>query len=239
MTMRGETAMPPAAVLREVGALRRRARADRHAYWFPLLLFGFLTVGALPLYVERLRCDSSGLCVTAAGPGRRVLFVLGGAVLSESSLIGWYWLAALLIGGLATVWWYRWRAHRRGVQGRVGLAVLVGFVTLAAMFGGVLSWFGPYPWVLANLHGTGAFLVIATGLLALAWLERSVWLTVSAVVYAIATGLAIFYDVDNVSYLMGLHLPSRYWQWPNVLLPALVLLVGGGIAAVAGRRGPR
>jgi hypothetical protein len=229
-----EGAVAPAALLREVGALRRRTRADRHAYWFPLLLFGVLTLGSLPLYVERWPCGGADVCSTTFGPGQRVLFALGGSVLGRP-LIGWYWLAALLVGGLATVWWYRWHARRRGVQGRVGVALLVGLVVLGALLGAGVSWLVSYPIMMANLHGTAAFLVIAVGLLALVWLERSVWLAVVALGYAVAAGLAIFYDVVNLTARLGWY-SVRYSQWPNVLLPALVLLIGGAVAAAGSRR---
>jgi hypothetical protein len=227
-------AVPPAAVLEEVGALRRRARTDRHAYWFPLLLFGVLTVASLPLYVERPVCGGAGVCVVSLPGGPLPLFRLGGSVVGTVA-IGWYWLAALLGGGLLTVGWYRWRAARRGVQGRIGVAVLVSLVVLAALLGGVLSWFGPNPAGLSTTHGTSAFLVIAIGLLTLVWLERSAWLGVVAVAYAGASGLATFYDVENLTSGFGWY-SQRYSQWPNVLLPALVLLLGGGVAALAARR---
>lgn len=237
MTTNEGTAVPPAALLQEVGALRRRTRVDRHAYWFPLLLFGVLTLGSLPLYVERWPCGGADVCSETFGPGQRALFALGGSVLGQSVRIGWYWLAALLAGGLATVWWYRWHARRRGVQGRVGVALLVGLVALVALVGASFTWLFSYVIVAANLRGTAAFLVIAIGLLVLTWLERSIGLAVVAVAYAVAAGLAIFYDMSNLTYRIGVDVPWRYSLWANVLPPALVLLIGGGVAALADRRG--
>jgi hypothetical protein len=38
----------PADLLGEMRVLRRRARAARHAYWFPLVLFGVLTCASVP-----------------------------------------------------------------------------------------------------------------------------------------------------------------------------------------------
>src|ERR1700735_4692245 len=40
-----------ANLLGEMAALRRRARAARHAYWFPLVLFGLLTCASAPFYI--------------------------------------------------------------------------------------------------------------------------------------------------------------------------------------------
>ena len=41
----------PGVLLADLARLRRQTRAARHAYWFPLILFGLLTCGAAPLYV--------------------------------------------------------------------------------------------------------------------------------------------------------------------------------------------
>src|ERR1017187_6791717 len=42
----------PAELLGELAVVRRRTRSARHAYWFPLVLFGLLTCAAAPLYVS-------------------------------------------------------------------------------------------------------------------------------------------------------------------------------------------
>ena len=46
-----DPARDEAALLAEMKALRRRARTARHAYWFPLVLFGLLTCASVPFYV--------------------------------------------------------------------------------------------------------------------------------------------------------------------------------------------
>jgi hypothetical protein len=232
MTTNDDTApVSPAALLRQVGALRRRARADRRGYWVPLLIFGVLTLGSLPLYVEHWSCAGNDLC-TVSGYGWSALDRIGGGVLGDKAALGWYWLAALLAGGLATVGWYRWQAQRRGVQGRIGIAVAAGLVGVAALFAAGLTWFPPYLAVV-SYHGTAAFLVIAFGLLGLAWLERSIALGVVAVGYSVAAGFAMFYDMVNVFYRIGWEPPDGYHAWPNVLVPALVLLAGAGIGALS------
>jgi len=87
-----------------------------------------------------------------------------------------------------------------------------------------------------TVRGTFAFLIIAASLGVLAWAERSRGLAVIAVIYAATALLASLYDIENVI--------SLGYDWspylPNVVLPALVLLVGGAIAFVAqrGRRSP-
>ena len=42
----------PASLLSEARRLRRRARSTRHAYWLPLVLFGLLTLGSAPFYIQ-------------------------------------------------------------------------------------------------------------------------------------------------------------------------------------------
>ena len=46
----GERTAGQADLLGEMKALRRQARAARHAYWFPLVLFGLLTCASVPFY---------------------------------------------------------------------------------------------------------------------------------------------------------------------------------------------
>jgi hypothetical protein len=228
--------LAPATLLAEVGALRQRARADRRGYWVPLLLFGLLTLGSLPLYVlAPLRCPPNVLCGGPLGPGFEIP-ALGGHYQTHRTALGWYWFAALLVGGLITVWWYRWHGRRRGVQGSAGVAVLVGLVGLAALLAGSSIWWWKVPYLMVTDRGTSAFLVIALGLLALAWLERSGGLAVIAVAYTGAALLATLYDLVNITSRLGWDLyATRYALWPNVLLPAAVLLVGAGSAALGNR----
>lgn len=85
-----------ADILGELAELRRRAREDRHAYPFPLLFFGVTSLAALPLH--------------APGPSPRAFDVRHPAALSL------YWSVVLVVGGLATVWWYRRRGARVGIE---------------------------------------------------------------------------------------------------------------------------
>jgi hypothetical protein len=74
-------------LLADVRRLKKRARADRHAYAAPLLLFGVL-IALAPLSYAR---DNS----------------LG------QPLATLYWVASVAFGVRATVWWY----HHRGAKG--------------------------------------------------------------------------------------------------------------------------
>src|ERR1035438_6339375 len=71
----------PQTVLSELAAVRRRTRSARHAYWFPLVLFGLLICAAAPLY-DRTSPLPRGFAVftsTAATPT-----ILGGLGLNSS-----------------------------------------------------------------------------------------------------------------------------------------------------------
>ncbi|MCE6998054.1 hypothetical protein LZG04_25125 [Saccharothrix sp. S26] len=86
-----------ADLLGDLADLRRRAREDRHAYAFPLLFFGVASFLALPLYAP-------------AEPSARGLDV------RHPALLDLYWSVVLVVGGLATVWWYRRRGARVGIE---------------------------------------------------------------------------------------------------------------------------
>ena len=232
-------------LLSEMKALRRKARAARHAYWFPLVLFGLLICASIPFY----RQPSGGPGQTA-GAVRVPVFspFLSGAVGIASGNLWYFWLAALLGGLLLTYLWYRWHARRIGLQTPArGYLIAMGALTLAAILIPPLTLSGPH-W-LRFLHrlavlwpgdltvrGTFPFLIIASGLLVLAWAERSLGLTLVAVVYTGAALLASLYDIENVTSRLGWNLPLDSQWLPNVLLPALVLLIAGAGAFLVQRR---
>src|SRR5262245_33166686 len=225
-----------AGLLEEMAALRRRTRADRHGYWFPLVLFGLLTVAAAPLYVahDLPPADEADGDVLRGPPY---------GLLPGTGRVGPYWLAALIVGGLLTVWWYRRRGRRIGPQGAGAVAVVSAALVVAAA--AVLG-FMPLGRILWPLdRGYGATLVIAVGLIALARAERSFVLTAITAVYTGAALLANFYNVENVLFDLGWDPftahpdQARFTPLPNLLLPGLVLLLAGaatGLAAFARRR---
>ena len=239
--------MPPEPgagdLLGELSRLRRRTRAARHAYWFPLVLFGLLTCAAAPLYTA----------TAAPGPGGgyragATLPLLGGLPGARGGLsLGWYWAVALTAGYLATVLWYRRHARRAGVRTPARGYLVAGIAaTAAAIVLPPLTRWMPWLGVLwrpfgdAWIRGTLAFLVIAIGLWVLARAERSRGLAVIALVYTGAALLASLYNVENVVFRLG-WTPAGPAGWrlaalPNVLLPALVLLAAGTSALIAQRR---
>ena len=99
-----------AETLQQVEGARRRTRSDLTAFWFPLVLFGALTLVSAPV-----------------------------AVLSNAATLGAYWAVAGPVGGIATGWYYWRREQRLGVEGpalpyvATAVAVLVG----ALLAGGI------------------------------------------------------------------------------------------------------
>jgi hypothetical protein len=238
-----EQAGPTADLAGELRALRRRTRTDRHAYWFPLVLFGLITCGAIPFYLQ-------GTPAGRGAPSGPALPMLGGFLAHRH--LGYYWLVALLAGVLLTLLWYRRNARRVGLQTPalgylVTVAVLTGLALAIPLLSQVRS-----PHSLRWLHhlqllwpgdlvirGTFPFVIIAVGLWALAWAERSRALAVIAAAYTGAALLASLYDVENVLFRIGWNPgPGQYdlTTLPNVLLPALVLLAAGAGAFAVQRR---
>jgi hypothetical protein len=246
-----EQASADAALLGDMRALRRRARAARHAYWFPLALFGVLTCASVPFYIQQDTQEAGG--VTAGVSGPPALPLLGGypGFLTQPGL-GYYWLAALLAGLLATLLWYRWNARRVGVATPArGYIITVAVLTALAVVVPLLSRAGGPDWLRLLsvllpgdlvIRGTFPFVIIAAGLWVLAWAERSRALAVIAAVYTGSALLATLYDVENVLFRLGWNPSPGEWRLtslPNVLLPALVLLAAAaGAFAVQRHRRP-
>ncbi|HEY2237813.1 MAG TPA: hypothetical protein VGI21_03435 [Streptosporangiaceae bacterium] len=240
-----------ADLLGEMRVLRRRARAARHAYWFPLVLFGVLTCASVPFYLQLNRPAGAG--TGAAVPGPQLPF-LGGAFAGSAVQhdLGYYWLAALLGGLLLTLLWYRRNARRVGLQTPArGYVITVAVLTALALVVPLLSRVRSPHWLSWLQHlqvlwpsdlvvrGTFPFIIIAAGLWALAWAERSRALVVIAAVYSGAALLASLYNVENLLFRLGWN-PGpgdlELTALPNVLLPAIVLLATGAGAFVVQRR---
>jgi hypothetical protein len=234
-------------LLSDLSRLRRRTRTARHGYWFPLVLFGVLTGAATPIYLAgaaSVPATSGSYQVVNTGP-----MLLGGMSLGTNGFyIGWYWTAALVIGFLLTVLWYRRRARQAGVRTPARGYLITGIVlTVLAV---VLPPLSRYAWWLAILwapigdawiRGTFGFLIIAAGLWVLVRAERSRGLAVIALIYTAAALLSSLYNVENVLFRLGWNPGNSASAWtltalPDVLLPAVVLLVAGLAAFFVQRR---
>jgi hypothetical protein len=212
-------------LLADTITLRRRARADRHAYWLPVLFFGLAVVGSAPLYVQHIYYTQDD--------GPSALYSV-----SADSRLGSYWTVTLLTGALLTAWWYRRHGRRIGIEGKVGPALVAATaVTIAFIVISFLPPAGFYLWPIL-VRDYAALLVIAVGLLALAWQERSRGLWVIAVLFTAAAVIANVYNVENVFFDLGwdpfkAHPDQvRFVELPALLAPAVVLVAGGTAAGL-------
>ena len=219
----------PEELLADTLTLRRRARADRHVYWLPLLFFGLAIVGSAPLYVERLQVRGGG------DPAATLYWT------QTDPRLGPYWTVALLGGALLSAWWYRRCGRRIGIEGTVGPAVVAAtLLAIGLLVAGVLP-LGGYLWPLW-VHDYRALLLIAVGLLALAVQERSRELGIIAVLFTVAAVLANTYNVENVVFRLGWDPfvahpdQARFVHLPALAAPAAVLLLGGAVAGLRARR---
>lgn len=266
----------PKDLLDELSALRRRARRDRHGYWFPFLLFGAIVAAAIPLYLP-VRCVSA--CSWSASDLPAVwhwLHPTGQAARAfaadhPSPWKDLYWVVALAVGFLATVWWYRWRAGKVGVETStrlyaqvtlfvlvfpllgvplvtrlvfsawgwpVALSVLVGGVVVATLLAkrklrtAVVVLSLVLVAHLVMIFPFGPLLVVAVGVLGLAWVERSALCTSFAVLFA---AWALFVN----GWATWVHTTTL---WPvelldfGDLLSSSLILVLGGVSGLAVRR---
>jgi hypothetical protein len=231
---------PPEELLGELASLRRRARADRHAYWFPLVLFAVLSCAAVPFYRSAFPVTGGATAIAVARPG---MPLLGQTPLHGQFFLGYYWLVALVGGYLITALWYRRHARRAGLQTPARGYVVTGIaLTAAALLLPPLSQFRPLAWLSVLwpgdlvIRGTFPILIIAAGLWVLARAERSPGLTVTALLYSGAALLASLYNVENLLFRLG-WTPAVNDLWetslPNLLLPAAVLLAAGAAAGAA------
>jgi hypothetical protein len=281
------------SLLDDLDVLRQRTRADRHAYAFPLFLFGALILLAPLLYASAPPAPSDTYVLVDQDPFPQFTPIL----LAYPKLVGWYWVLTIVGGLWLTGWWYRRQARRRGVETDIriittaAVAALLGFLAWQPLFEDLLrklfdDYTRPYSTPAVNLpilfgsaalavfvglwsrnrtgwvravgvgattflatvafgalavyliRGHAALVIIAAVLLVLAWAERSMLLTIIGVVF---TGVALsvnLYDVQNVFQRLGWHggWNDQVTTLQSMLLPGVVLLVGGAAALVGKRR---
>jgi hypothetical protein len=157
--------------LRAAKKWRSLTRAMRHGSWFPLVMFGLLTLAAAPLFwITIPRCpNGENACsfVQNRGPLGNP-FVQGPVGSGIGRWISAYWVVAVPLGYFATVLYYRHRARRTGVAGRIWPAVVVALALMALM---VVSFATrgmalgvPIPVFLLEGRGLEPLLVIGMGL---------------------------------------------------------------------------
>ncbi len=219
----------PASLLSDLGRLREQARSIRHAYWLPLLLFGLVIGASSPFYLVTLPSPSGGVIWTGTG----TFAAFSGVFIGNPTGLTIYWLLTMGAGLYVTWLWYRRHGRRVGLMTPARGFVVAGVVAGALII--VLPTMQPLPWDLV-VRGTLPFLIIAATLWVLAWAERSRALLLVAAIFTGSALLASLYDVENIVTWFGWSLSTRFTTLPNVLLPALVLLVSGACAYVVQRR---
>lgn len=225
-----------ADVLADLAALRRRARGDRHAYAFPLFLFGALILVAPLCYLPSDATEGD------FGPFPQFVSDL----VRYPFLVGWYWVMTIVGGLWLTSWWYRHRAGRHGVETDVrvptaaAVAALLGFLAWQPLFTTLLlemfpDYMGPFSTPAVNLPILfgGAALAAAAGL----WgRRRTGWARTAAV--AVATFLATvvfgavsayFHGGYTALVIIGIALLVLAWAERSVLLA----VIGGVFTAFA------
>lgn len=199
-----------------------------------MVTFGLLTLAAAPLFWTTVpRCPKGENACSFVGSRGSFgnPFVHGPVGSGIGRWISVYWVVAVPLGYLATVLYYRHRARRTGVAGRIWPAVVVGVALLALMVGASATRGGvlgvPVPVFLLQGRGLEPLLVIGIGVGVLAHLERNRGLVVFAVLFLALALLANLYNMENEVYRLGWNLPIGAANLPNLVVPGLFLLVGG------------
>ena len=208
----------------------------RHAYWFPLVLFGVLICASAPFYIQPSVPAGSGQVAGVAGPSMPLLGGFSGLLVSR--YLGYYWLTALFAGLLLTLLWYRRHARQVGLATPARGYVITGAVLTVLAF--LLPPLSQVPWLRGLqvlwpgdlvVRGTFPFLIIAAGLWVLAWAERSRALAVIAPsTPQPRCWRACTTSRTSCSGSAGIRRQWRLTSLPGVLLPAFVLLAAGASA---------
>lgn len=224
-------------MLDDLAALRRQVRADRHAYAFPLFLFGALILLAPVCYASIPPPAAFEMVAVQLGPFPQFAPV---GLLTHPDLVGWYWVMTI-IGGLAlTLWWYRHRARGQGVETNTRVAVvaviaaLLGFLVWPSLFS-VLGPSGLYSRPALNL--TILFGSAALAAAAVLWgirrddPARTVTVAVATFLAVVAFGAVGVYLVNGYTALVIIAVLLLGLAWSE--RSALLAVVGVLFIAVA------
>jgi hypothetical protein len=204
----------------------RRARADVRGEWFPLLLFGFLTLLGAPLYAQQL---------------------FNGFPWADL-----YWIVAGSAGYVAVARFYRRREAERGIGSSLAPYVWVGLGLFFFTFGLVSPILSLIPHVGAPAYaaavrflprfangiwlipGFAPIVAIGVGMLPLAWVERRPSLAVFGVSFSVVATLCGIYFFDN-----RLHLAAWYQSILDVAVLGSILLAAGIVFRIMDLRAAR
>lgn len=196
-------------------------------YWLGVVVIGTL----ITLAWYRWRAVRVGL---QPRTGIYLLYVLAGIVVCVVplpllvGLLGmsnggvWFGAGVFVLGAIVGTLCSRGRS----VGMRIGLVAGVLLMLLAA---------NQVAFV-ASIQGYAGLLVIAAGMIGLAWMERSALCTTVAVLFTAAALLTNLYTLTNLFAVTALSSSALLVTFVDLVLPALVLLAGGVMALVVGRR---
>lgn len=219
----------PVSLLSDLGRLRKQARSIRHAYWLPLVLFGLVIGASSPFYLVTLPSPAGGVIWTETG----TLAAFNGMFDGNPTALAVYWLFTIGAGLYLTRLWYLRHGRQVGLMTPARGFVIAGVAVGALVI--VLPMVALLPGDLV-VRGTLPFLIIAATLWVLAWAERSRALLLVAAIFTASALLASLYNVENILYRLGWSPSLRFSTLPDILLPALVLLISGACAYVVQRR---
>ncbi|MCX5209893.1 hypothetical protein OG689_11415 [Kitasatospora sp. NBC_00240] len=224
----------PSEVLAGLGELTRQVRAAQRGAWFPLLLFGVLTLGGI--LVGRLTTSVRTVTDCPAAPGSGDIPTSCTLVTQGSPL---YWTLGLGLAYAAIAFFYVRRSRNRGVGTPVRPYILAGIV-LAGLATATAFWSlrqgMPRPgtpldfWGLRldPASGSTVFLERLVGnaaavglpLLVLSWVERSFALLLLTVAYL------AFELVPLGTGWAGSFAAPPWSALPRLGVPGLLLLLG-------------
>jgi hypothetical protein len=236
-------------ILDSLEQISRETRRVRHSYWFPLTLFGAVILGALPFDYYSLghysAADGPVTTYHSSGPPSvldRLGFGAGAGLHPWGAAL--FWLISVPLAYAAVAIFYRIRASRTGVQGRVWPFVVTGLVLFAFLLatapGVVLllhapEWLVSWQSQMGDLYSRGLtpIIVISIALFVLARLERSWGLFWIALAFFPIALLANLYNISNAFYRI------HHWivpDWAANLAVAGGFLVFFGAVSLIGQR---
>lgn len=240
------------ASLTEIESLREEVRDVRRAHWFPLTVFGVVTLLSLPFYwrygIGGQSCGAHAAtsCTAQISSGALPGVLDPGSSLNDlSSWLTVYWVVAFGVGYGLSVWHYHKVTMRVGVRSRIGLSVSIGVVLLlvVCLANTLLEAFSPQPVIVADLwiRGTASLVILGVFFVAMAIIERSAaYVAYSTVFLGLAIAVSL-YDLSNLMDRAGLSglFNGAGVDLPNLLVPAAYLLIGGLVFWLRQRGRPR
>jgi hypothetical protein len=201
-----------AGMLAEAGGLRRRTRAAGRFTWFPLVLFGLLTIASAAVCSNSGRFERAGVFWLVAGPvGYAAVYAFAKRRETRQGIgqrVGPYLAAGLTLAVISTGFAaYVLAPDAAVVAAAVAVAVVasmlrrpqVAVVAAGVAVVGVVNQIVPILFYGSVLEANTAPVIgVAIALLVLAWYQRSVALGLIAVAVGVMAGLSGLFILDNL-----------------------------------------